>query len=83
MCLKALDRVVGLEGRPEVIDQLQAWFCVRACRRSGALAKAVPELGLPAIYFVPDSISAAQRELPVGALMECPIDAAGSFAHRL
>lgn len=81
MCLKALDRVVCFEGCPEMSEQLQARFCATALRRAGALAKSVPELGLPPVNFVPDTISAAQRELPGGALIECPINTASSFAH--
>lgn len=81
MCLKALKRVVLFEGCPEVVDQLQAWFCGLARRRAGALTESVSELCLPAVNFMPDTVSAAQRELPGSALIECPVNAACGFAH--
>ena len=81
MCLEALYRVVFFEGCAEVSEQLQAWFCGVAFRRAGALTESVPELCLPPVNFVPDSISAAQREPPCCALIECLINAACGFAH--
>lgn len=59
VCLKAADWIVCLEGCLKVCEQLQTRFCAAACRRAGALAEAVPELGLPSVDFVPDTISAA------------------------
>lgn len=79
MCLKALDWIVCLEGCPEVSEQLQTWFCGVTFGWSGTLAEPVSELSLPPVDFVPEPVSAAQRELPGSALIECPINAACTF----
>jgi hypothetical protein len=79
VCLKAADWVVFFEGCPEVVDQLQAWFCGTAWRRASALTKAVPEPGLPMVDFLPDAVSTAKGKLPLCGLVECPVDATRTF----